>query len=95
MTHADLISHPELTMMMAFAGFAFGLAYFATLKRSVALLATRRGWLGPVALTLGRIGAAVGFLFIAAKLGAAPLLAAFLGFLLARTLALRAARRAS
>ena len=95
MTHAALIANPDLTILMAFAGFVFGLAYFATLKRSVALLSTGRGWFGPVALTLGRIGAAVGFLFIAAKLGAAPLLAAFLGFLLARTTALRAARRAS
>jgi hypothetical protein len=44
-------------------------------------------------MTLGRVTAA-GFLFaIAAKLGAAPLLAAFLGFLVARAAALRAARR--
>ena len=38
----------------------------------------------PLALTLGRIAAAVAFLGFAAKFGAAPLLAAFLGFLLAR-----------
>ena len=73
-----------LTITMAFAGLMFGLLYFATLKRSVALFVTG-GWFDPVALTLGRIGAVVGLLFLAAKLGAAPLLAAFIGFLLARS----------
>ena len=70
-----------------------GLAYFAALKRSVALFVGRKGWFGLLALTLGRIGAAAGFLFVAAKLGAAPLLAAFIGFLTTRVLALRAERR--
>jgi hypothetical protein len=94
MTHNALSIDPELTILMAVAGLAFGLVYFATLKRSVMLFAAGRGWLGPLALTLGRIGAAVAFLFVAAKLGAAPLLAAFIGFLMARALALRAERRA-
>ena len=53
-----------------------------------------RGWFVPLALTLGRIGAAVIVLGLAAKLGAASLLATFLGFFLARIVALRAARRA-
>jgi hypothetical protein len=83
-----------VTIMMAFVGFMFGLLYFATLKRTVALFATGCGWFDPVALTLGRTGAAVVFLALAAKLGAASLLAAFLGFLLARSMALAAARRA-
>lgn len=94
MTHTELIAHPELTAIMAVAGLMFGLAYFMALKRSVALFVGGKGWLGPLALTLGRIGAAGGFLFVAAKLGAAPLLAAFVGFLMARALALRAERRA-
>ncbi len=72
----------------------FGLLYFAALKRCVALLVGGQGWLGPLALTLGRIGAAAGILFVAAKLGAAPLLAVFIGFLMARAVALRAERRA-
>jgi len=92
MTHNNLIVHSELTFMMALAGFALGLAYFAALKRSVALFVGRKGWFG--LLTLGRIGAAAGFLFVAAKLGRAPLLAAFIGFLTTRVLALRAERRA-
>ena len=94
MTHHAFIIDPARTVLMAVAGLAFGLVYFASLKRSVSLLVSDKGWLGPLALTLGRIGAAVGFLFVAAKLGAAPLLAAFIGFLMARALALRAERRA-
>ena len=93
MTHASFITHPELIVMIALAGFIFGLLYFAALKRSVALFVGGEGWFGPLVLTLGRIGAAAGFLMLAAKLGAAPLLAAFVGFLLARTVALRAVVR--
>jgi len=94
MTHNPLIIDPGLTILMAVAGLAFGWVYFASLRRSVSMFVGGKGWLGPVFLTFGRIGAAVGFLFVAAKLGAAPLLAAFIGFLMARALALRAERRA-
>jgi hypothetical protein len=94
MTHNALTIDPELTILMAVAGLAFGFIYFASLKRSVTLFVGGKGWLGPLVLTLGRIGAAVAFLFVAAKLGAAPLLASFIGFLMARALALRAERRA-
>jgi hypothetical protein len=83
-----------LAMAMAAAGFAFGLAYFWALRRSVAALATGNGWWRPAAFTLGRIAAALIFLVLAAKLGTAALLAAFAGFLAARAAALRAARRA-
>ncbi len=86
---------PELLVGLALAGFVFGLLYFAALRRTATLLAARRGWLLPVALSAVRIGAAAGLLALAAKLGAAPLLAAFAGFLLARTVALRIAGRAS
>lgn len=94
MTDAAAFRISELAAMMAFAGIAFGLVYFAALRRTIALFTAGRGWLGLLAGTLGRIGAAVVFLAVAAKLGAAPLLAAFLGFLLARGVALRARRRA-
>ncbi|MGY3486939.1 hypothetical protein ACVW1C_004822 [Bradyrhizobium sp. USDA 4011] len=93
MTRTSLITHPELTLLTAFAGLTFGLAYFAALKRSVTLLVGSNSWFGPLALTLGRVGAAVGFLLIAAKFGAAPLLSGFAGFLVARALALRAERK--
>jgi hypothetical protein len=91
MSHATLIS--ALAITMALAGFVFGVVYFATLRRTIVSVATRRGGRGPLVLTLGRIGAAVLFLAAAARLGAAPLLAALLGFMLARTVAVRAARR--
>lgn len=94
MTHNSFIADAELTAMMASAGLLFGLLYFAALKRSVTLFVGGKGWAGPLALTLGRIGAAIGFLAIGAKLGAAPLLGGFAGFLIARALTLRAQRRA-
>ena len=93
MTHNAVIIDPELTLLMAVAGLAFGFVYFASLKRSVSLFVGGKGWLGPLALTLGRIGAAAALLFVAAQLGAAPLLASFIGFLMARALALRIGTR--
>jgi hypothetical protein len=86
------IANSTLPIAMAFAGVAFGLVYFLALRRTVALFTAGRGWLLPAALTLGRIGAAVIFLGLAAKLGATALLATFIGFQLARAFALRAAR---
>jgi N-ATPase, AtpR subunit len=91
MSHAMFI--PVLTTTMLAAGFGLGLAYFATLRRTVVIFASGRGWLGLLGLTLGRIAAAVLFLAVAAKLGAATLIAALGGLLLARTIAVRAANR--
>lgn len=93
MTHETLIADSSLAVTMTVLGIAFGLAYFAALRRTVARFATGGGWFVPVALTLGRIGLAVLLLGLAAKLGAVALLATFAGFLIARTLALRAGRR--
>jgi len=81
-----------LVLTTALAGFVLGLVYFAALERTVILFVSGRGWLGPLAFTLGRMAAAVIFLGLAAKFGGAlSLLAAFMGFLLARSVALRAA----
>ncbi len=93
MTHEALLSTPSLAIAMALTGFAFGLVYFAALRRTATLIVAGSRVFA-LALTLGRIGAAILFLGLAAKLGAASLLAAFLGFLLARMVALRAARSA-
>ncbi len=84
---------PVFLAAIALAGFVFGLLYFSAVQRTANLIAAGRGWLAPIALTLGRIGAAVLLLALAARLGAAHLLAAFAGFLFARVAALRAARR--
>ncbi len=93
MINAPLSPMIALAITMASSGFAFGLLYFAALQRSVRLFASNRGWLGPLAFTFGRMAVAVLFLGLAAKLGALFLLAAFLGFLLARAVSLRVARR--
>lgn len=84
---------PDLIFVMGFAGLVLGLLYFASVRRTAALLTTRKGLGWPFAFMLGRIAAAALFLALAARLGAAPLLSAFLGFLLARTVALRRAGR--
>lgn len=86
------VSVPALAL--APAGLAFGLAYFALAYRTVVLLVAGRGRLAAMFLTAARLGAAVMFLGSAARAGAASLIAAFLGLLLARAVALRIARRA-
>jgi F1F0 ATPase subunit 2 len=73
-------------------GALLGAGYFATLTLNVERYLSGRS-LGPaVALHLGRLLlAGVGFALIALS-GAVPLLGALLGFLLARSLALRSQR---
>jgi len=75
-------------------GFAVGIVYFEALRRTVARFAARNGWLEPVALTVSRIGVAFAVFAIAARSGAAALLVTFVGFLMARTVALYWARKA-
>jgi F1-F0 ATPase (N-ATPase) AtpR subunit len=82
-----------LSTVWALGGFLFGLGYFIALRRTVDVLVGGQRRLLAVALTLGRVAAAILLLGVAARFGALPLLTAFLGILLARTLALRAARR--
>ena len=77
------------------AGLAFGFAYFAVLRRTVDLYAARHGLLVPAILTVGRLATAILFLAIAARIGALPLLLAFLGFLVARALVFLRARGAA
>lgn len=77
---------------LAAAGLAFGWAYFAVLRRAVSLYCAGDGALRAGALTIGRLAAAVAFFAAAAHLGALPLLAALLGFVVARMLAMREAR---
>lgn len=92
-----MVATPQVAtiLAMALAGLAFGLVYFAALRRTITLFSTGRGWLAPVALTLGRLAAMAVLLALAARLGAAPLLAAFAGVLAARFIALRMTRRAA
>lgn len=94
MTDATLASTLLLATAMALAGFAFGLAYFRALRRTVDLIAGRQGWAAPIGLSLARLAGAVVLLTLMAQLGALPLLGGFLGFLTARMIAVRLARRA-
>lgn len=80
--------------IVAIVGLGFGLVYFAALRRSIDYYTAGQGRFMPTALTFGRFVAAVLFFALMARMGAAPLLMAFIGFLLARALALHAVRRA-
>ena len=80
----------SLAFAATLAGLVVGLVHFAALQRTLELYST--GFVRfAVALTLGRFAGTIVFFGFAARLGALPLLALFLGFLVARTLALRAA----
>ena len=78
----------------AVAGLVLGFVYFAALRRTVDLYSAGHGWILPTSLTLARLAGAVAVFAAVAWLGAAPLLAASLGFLAARAVMLRSARRA-
>ena len=93
MTIQSLVTAPMLASAMAAAGLTVGLSYFALLRRTVQLYGSGHIHLASVALTLARLVGAAVFLAFAARLGATSLLAAFLGFLAARSVALRRARR--
>jgi hypothetical protein len=80
----------SLAFAAGLVGLGVGLVHFGALQRTLELYSTGLVRLA-VALTLGRIAGTIVFFGFAARLGALPLLALFLGFLVARTLALRAA----
>jgi F1F0 ATPase subunit 2 len=88
------LADPLPIAFAAALGLVLGLAYFRLLRRSVERLAAGRGPAEAAVLALARVAAAVLVLWWLAGLGAPALLAGALGFLLARALALRSARRA-
>jgi hypothetical protein len=73
-------------------GVVLGLAYFALIRRSAALIVSARGgpWLA-LALGLLRLGGLAAVLFLAALQGAGPLLAMALGVLAGRVAVMRGA----
>ena len=75
------------------AGVAVGVIFFLALRRGARTLVEG----GPVttafALTLGRFGLVGALLFLAARAGAAPLLAASVGVFVGRFLVLRAVEK--
>jgi hypothetical protein len=76
-------------------GAAAGWAHFRMLRLAVECFVAGRGWRRAVVLSLGRFCAAGLMFWTAAQFGALPLLAAFLGFLVARRLAVAAAKEAA
>lgn len=82
-----------VVLLLAIAGFVLGMAYFASLRRGVQLSIARHAWLPYMLWALGRIAAAAIFFTFAVRWGVPALLAAFAGFLAARQLAVRTARR--
>jgi N-ATPase, AtpR subunit len=95
MSAVAFASLAPVALAAVFAGTTFGLLYFMALRRTSVLLAGNGGCKGAFAFTLARIGGVVLLLGLAARLGAVPLLATFIGFLAARAIALRAFRRGS
>jgi hypothetical protein len=87
------LSGLALAAAMLLGGAGFGLLYFMVLRCAVDAAAAARGWAGPVPLTALRLVGATIVFGLAVQLGAVALLACFLGFLAARTIALRSARR--
>ena len=83
----------SLAVASACAGLLVGLGYFAAVRRTIDLLTAKGNGAKALALTLGRFVTIALLLALTAKLGATELLAAFIGFLLARAMASRAAQR--
>jgi hypothetical protein len=92
-TFASLIADALAAAATVVAGAVLGLAYFAILRRTVRIFVAGGGWLIPICLTLGRMVGMVLLLTVAARIGAAALLTAFLGFLIARTICIGRTRR--
>lgn len=81
-----------IAAMFAAAGLAFGSGYFITLRWAVNLYCENGRALSIGALTMGRLAAAIGFFALAVHSGALALFAAFVGFLIVRTFAVRTVR---
>jgi N-ATPase, AtpR subunit len=79
--------------LLAAAGFVLGIAYFASLRAGVRHALARHAWWQYPLLALTRIAAVALFFAFTVRWGVPALLAAFAGFLAARQLAVRAARR--
>ena len=86
MTSASLMAEALAAAATVLAGIIVGLAYFTILRRTVRTFVAGGGWLIPACLTLGRLVGMVLLLTVAARMGAAALLTAFLGILSARAI---------
>jgi F1F0 ATPase subunit 2 len=91
----SLASVSVVALLALLVGLTVGLAYFRALRLTVDLFAEGRGALLPLGLTLIRFAGLIAVLLLAVQIGAAALLTLFLGFLLARKIAVRPARKTS
>lgn len=94
MNYVDPITTGALALAVAAGGMALGLAYFFALGRTVDALLGERHLAKVVGLTVLRIGGAIALLTVLAQFGPVMLLSGFAGFLGARMIATRRARRA-
>jgi F1F0 ATPase subunit 2 len=92
-SHQTIASLGTAVPLLGAAGFVLGMVYFASLRRGVRLSVARGAWSRFVLSALARIALAALFFTFAVRWGAPALAAAFAGFLAARHLAVRAARR--
>ena len=83
-----------LALAVAAGGMVLGLGYFFALRRTVDALLDEGRTVTVAGLTVLRIGGAVLLLTVLAQLGPLMLLSGFAGFLGARLIATRRARRA-
>lgn len=91
MMHSSM--NTALLLSAAFTcGLGFGWGYFVALRRWVRRYGLPGGRVRGSVAALARLAAAAVFFTAAARWGALALLASFLGFLVARLLALRAVR---
>jgi hypothetical protein len=90
--HALAIFRPAVAIC-AVAGCGLGVAYFASLRHGVHLALARHACSPYVPWALARMAVAALFFVLAARSGLPALIAGFGGFLLARQVAVRAARR--
>lgn len=92
-THDLIASLRPALLLLAIAGLVLGMAYFASLRHGVHLSIASHAWLPYMLWAMARIAAAALFFTFAVRWGVVALIAAFSGFLIARQLAVRGARR--
>lgn len=91
---AELASpSPWLALLFSAGGTVLGWGYFTALRHGVKLYATPGALLKGVYWTIARLAVAALFFSFAVRFGAWPLLGAFIGFLAARQIAVRDARK--
>lgn len=94
MSPTDQMTMAGLAIAIFACSMALGIVYFFVLARTVDALLGERHLAKVVGLTLLRIGGAIAVLALLAQLGPLMLLSGFFGFLGARLISTRNARRA-